>query len=89
MLRPGAMLRREGELPGAGSVWPHWKGSRDLNLDPATGRTFEDYSEGRVERVLPGAVWVTATAAPPGYYIAAVMWGGRDVLGQVVEFGES
>ena len=78
-----------GELPWSRVGLAALEGQPRLNLDPATGRTFEDYSEGRVSGFFPGRYRVTATAAPPGYYIAAVMWGGRDVLGQVVEFGES
>ena len=80
---------KEGELPWSRAGMSALEGQPRLNLDPATGRTFEDYSEGRVSGFFPGRYRVTATAAPPGYYIAAVMWGGRDVLGQVVEFGES
>jgi hypothetical protein len=45
--------------------------------------------EGGTNGFFPGRYLVTGALSPPGYYIASVIWGGREVLGQVVELGES
>jgi hypothetical protein len=44
--------------------------------------------EGGTSGFFPGRYLVTSASSPPGYYVASVIWGGREVLGQVVEFGE-
>jgi hypothetical protein len=44
--------------------------------------------EGGTSGFFPGRYLVTSAFSPPGYYVASVIWGGREVLGRVVDLGE-
>ena len=54
------------------------EGQLRLNIDPAS-------NVGRINGIFPGRYLVTASEFGPGFYAAAVIWEGRDVLDQVVE----
>jgi hypothetical protein len=61
-----------------------------VNLTQVEGQpsvTGEDYVKNmqRMNSVLPGRYRVMPGGVQSGFYVAAILWGGRDVRGQVVE----
>jgi hypothetical protein len=72
------------------STWENGQRSTPLGLTSLEGQpraTVDDPAKnvGKVNHVFPGRYRVLAGTAQTGSYVTAVMWGGHDVNGQVVD----